>query len=124
MTSLLSSAVHLLGIVAFSAAMLLAMLVLRNPFIPRWLKNEAVAQGVAFVLTAALCVASGNAGNALIAANVHYAIATLLIAAVLVFSIYGFWKLFAVGERLRRADEGRSPFARDRQAPMLLEHTV
>jgi len=115
MSSFLSAAVPLLSIVALSAVTLLAMLVMRNPSSPSWLKSEGVAQGAGFVLTTGYYMAVGSASDALIAANIHYLLVVVLIAAVLVYSTYALWTLFAVGKRLKRADEGLSPFARERQ---------
>jgi hypothetical protein len=115
MAHLLSTIFPLLGVAALPAIVLLAMLVLRNPFSPNWLKGEGVAQGIGLALTAGFCVAVGVASDALVAASIHYLLAFVLIIAVLVLSTYGLWTLFAVGKRLKCADEGLSPFARERQ---------
>jgi NhaP-type Na+/H+ or K+/H+ antiporter len=124
MAPFLSAGIQLLGIVAVSAAVLLTMLVLRNPFSPRWLKSEGVAQGAAFVLTACFFVGVGFASDALIAVKFHYLLVVALIAAVVILSTYGLWTLFAVGKRLKRADEGLSPFSRDRQPHLSVAHAA
>jgi hypothetical protein len=52
----------------------------------------------------------------LVAAGLDAATAAAAVVAVIAASIVLFRKAFRVGERLRRADEGRSPFERLRDA--------
>jgi hypothetical protein len=95
------------------------MLLLRNPVGPNWLKSEFIAQAAALVLTAGACLAIPNAVAGLIDADIHYGIAIVLTCAVLAASIYILWKASNIRERLKRAESGRSPFARERPQPEL-----
>ena len=113
MTFLVLAAINMLGLVAFSGAVLLTMLLLRNPVGPNWLKSEFIAQAAALVLTAGACLAIPNAVAGLIDANIHYGIAIVLTCAVLAASIFVLWKAFDIGERLKRTEPGRSPYARE-----------
>jgi hypothetical protein len=123
--SFIGAAINLLGLVGISAATLLAGLMLRDPFVPGWLKSEAVAVAAGLVLTAGAMMAIGFALAGLIAANIHYSVAVLVVSLVLAASPYVLWKAFNVGERLARADAGQSPFARigksETQAVLLLK---
>ena len=116
-TSLFAAAVELSSVVAVTAATLLVALILRNPHLPRWLDNEAVAYGAGLLLTAAAFFTVANAAASLTAAKVHYGVATIVIAGVLAGSAYLFWKVFDIGDRLARAEAGQSPFARRQTAP-------
>lgn len=116
-TSLFPAAASLLGLVAISAVILLAALVLRHPHLPGWLDNEAVAQGASLVLTAGAFIAVTSAAAGFTRANIHYGIAAVVIAGVLAGSAYVFWKVFDIGHRLARADAGEPPFARRSKAP-------
>jgi hypothetical protein len=113
MTFPVLAAINMFGLVAFSGAMLLTMLLLRNPVGPNWFKSEFIAQAAALVLTAGACLAISNTVAGLIGANIHYGIAIVLTCAVLAASIYVLWKAFDIGERLKRTESGRSPFARE-----------
>ena len=127
MASLVSAAINLLGLVAISGAVLLTALVLRNPLGPNWLRSEGVAQAAGLVLTAGVCLAIANAIAELVDANIHYSVAVILTGAVVAASNYILWKAFNIGERLKRTESGRSPFAREwpqPQAPAALEQSA
>jgi hypothetical protein len=129
MASLVSAAINMFGLVAISGAVLLTMFVLRNPLGPNWLRSEFIAQAAALVLTAGACLGIPNAVMGLTDANMHYGVAVILTSAVFAASSYILWRAFNIGERLKRAESGRSPFAYERpqlesQAAVALEQSV
>jgi len=117
-TSLFSAAVNLAGLIGVSAATLLTALILRNPFLPRWLQNEATAHAASLVLTAGAFFAVMNAATGLAESNIHYGIISIIVAGVAAGSTYALWKAFDIGERLARADAGQSPFAHRQKVPV------
>lgn len=110
MTSLLSAAAGAVGLVAVSGAVLLTGVVLRNPFTPRWLRNDAVAQAAGLLLSAAVLAAVSHAIGFFVAANISTPVIVVLTGTVPAASAYAFWKLFGIGERLARTESGQSPF--------------
>lgn len=113
---------ELVGLVAVSGAILLTALVLRNPLGPQILQTDFAAQTAGLVLTAAVLVAAVYAHQELVAAGLDAAAAAAAVVAVIAASVVLFWKAFRVGERLRRADEGRSPFERLRDTARSEQH--
>ena len=120
MSQLVAAVIPLFSLVAVAGAVLATGLVLRHPHLPAWLRSEGVAQGAGLALTAAVCVAVGHAGSALIDARIHYVVATGVVLAVLAASTVVLWKLFGLSARLARADAGQSPFHTDRLPPQPL----
>jgi hypothetical protein len=101
---------ELVGLVAVSGAILLIGLILRNPLGPQILQTDFAAQTAGLVLTAGVLVATVHAHQGFVAAGLEATTAAALVTAVMAVSAIVFWKGFRVGERLKRADEGRSPF--------------
>ena len=119
-------AISFFGLFAVSGAVLLIMLVLRDPHAPRALQSEGVAQGAAFVLTVLITVAVTYAANTFIALKIPYVAVMTLIAVVLAASSYLLWMVFGIGKRLQQAEQGLSSFARERrnavpQVPAILK---
>lgn len=107
-------AISFFGLFAVSGAVLLIMLVLRDPHATRALQNEGVAQGAAFVLTVLITMAAAYAANTFIALKIPYVAVLTVIAAILAASSWLLWRAFGIGKRLQQAEQGRSPFARER----------
>lgn len=103
---------ELVGLVAVSGAILLTGLILRNPLGPQILQTDFAAQTAGLVLTAAILAIAVYAHQGFVATGLDAATAAAAVTAVIGLSIVLFWKAFRVGERLKRADEGRSPFGR------------
>lgn len=112
MTSLLDFLPGLVSVVAVVAGLLSMMLVLRNPLSPRWLRSELAAQGLSIAFVALFSFAVGRALTDMITMNVPLLFASLVTLGVLFVSGTLFWSAFRIGERLRRADAGHSPFER------------
>jgi hypothetical protein len=107
---------ELVGLVAVSGAILLTGLILRNPLGPQILQTDFAAQSAGLVLTAAVLVLAIYAHQGFVAAGLDATAAAAAVVGVIAASVTLFWKAFRVGERLKRADEGRSPFGRLRDA--------
>ena len=107
---------ELVGLVAVSGAILLTGLILRNPLGPQILQTDLAAQSAALVLTAAVLVAAVYAHQGFVAAGLDATAAAAAVVAVIAASVVLFWKALRVGERLKRADQGGSPFERRRDA--------
>jgi len=100
------------SLVAYAAAILLAGLVLRNPKAPTWLRVEFAAQMASLVLVALLMVIVVYAMQGFLSAGLNYPEALFAIVATPIVARYLVWKTFRIGERLKAADAGRSPFER------------
>ena len=112
MNTLLPLADEFVGLIVVCGATLLTGLVMRNPHAPQLLRREFAAQAASLVLTAMLLFFVAYAYQGFIAVGLGPIIAALAVAGVLTVSTLVFWKVLRVGERLRRADSGRSPFER------------
>lgn len=110
MTLLLNLLAELAGLVATVGAVLAASLVLRNPHSPAWTKTESVAQATSFVLVTMFAGVLAWATAGMIGAGLHFTYAALIAPAIVAGSGCLLWLAFGIGERLRRADAGRSPF--------------
>ena len=97
-------------VVALVAAILFTGLAFRNPLRAQWLHRDSAATGAALAISAAVCFGAGYMIAGSIAAG--WSVATALILTITVFlgSGYVIWRVFKIGERLRRADAGQSPF--------------
>lgn len=102
------------GLALTTALVLLAMVGLRNPHNPAWLRSEEAAHAASFVLVVLISMVFAWAVTGLTEAGLRIAAAMPIALAVIVISGAVLWFAFNVGERLRRADAGRSPFARIR----------
>ncbi|MEC9369163.1 MAG: hypothetical protein VX871_10790 [Pseudomonadota bacterium] len=111
MTSVAIAWLELASVVAVAWLILLIILVARHPAAPRWLKSEAAAQSIAFVLIAAISISLTVAMNGVSALGFTFysafAALTALFGAALVLG----WIVAGMSARLRRADNGQSPFA-------------
>lgn len=118
-TSLLTAAPGAVGLVAVPGAVLLAGLILRNPFAPRWLSNDAMGQAAGLLLSAAVLAAVSHAIDSFVAAGLSKAAIAVLLVAIPTASVYAFWKAFDIGKRLARAESGQSPFGHDSRTAAL-----
>lgn len=86
------------------------VLFFRSPHRPRWLRTELmeIVTANSFVLALTFGIAAELSGLVAGGANAFLAIA--LTAAIVLGSAFAIWRIFGVGERLRRADAGESPF--------------
>lgn len=100
------------GLGAGISLFLLAVLALRNPHNPNWVQGEAFSQLACFLLTAGLSSTVAVAVNEFHTAGMSVVVAMAASVAVIFVAIFLFCTLFHFGERLRRADAGRSPFER------------
>lgn len=100
------------GLGAGISLFLLAVLALRNPHTPNWVQGEAFSQLACFLLTAGLASTVAVAVNEFHTAGMSVVVAIGTTAVVIFVTIFLICTLFQFGERLRRADAGRSPFER------------
>lgn len=100
------------GLGAGIALFLLAVLALRNPHNPDWVQGEAFSQLACFLLTAGLAATIAAGVNEFHTAGLSVPAAMAASAVVIGVAIFLICTLFRFGERLRRADAGRSPFER------------
>jgi hypothetical protein len=110
MNTLLLLGDGLIGLVAVAVATLLTALLLRNPLGPKWLRSEGAGMAASLGITTAVVIASAYAVQSFVDAGLHHIEAAIGTVGVLVASLLVSWKIFHVGERLRHADAGRSPF--------------
>ena len=111
MHSVLLTLGSLVWLVVATASVLLCALLLRHPRAPHWTRSEGVAVAASLLLTAELCIAVMQAIDAMSAVKMHYALSGLVIFVTFIVSLRACWWALQVGERLRLADEGYSPFA-------------
>ncbi|MGJ3259540.1 MAG: hypothetical protein ACFE0S_08045 [Rhodospirillales bacterium] len=109
--SFIMHAVPALAAVAASVALyILVVLVMRNPRMPAWVHGEAAAQAVALVMTIGLVVGFAAAAQMLILSGIHVAVAVAATTAAIIGAAFAICHFFHIGERLRNADRGQSPF--------------
>jgi hypothetical protein len=113
MEPLVGIAVIVAGLVATTALLVLGVMVLRHPRLPAWLQTEGAAQAACFLLTTVLAgaVSAGIGGLVHLDVPINAYGAAALTVGVMLATAYLIGVLGHVGERLRRADAGGSPFA-------------
>ena len=97
-------------VVAVVAAILFIGVAYRNPFRPQWMYRDSASTAAALAISSAVCFGAGYMIAGSIAAGLGVATAIGLTVALFLGSAYVIWRVFEVGERLRRADAGQSPF--------------
>ena len=97
-------------VVAIVAAILFAGVAYRNPFRPRWMDRDWASTAAALAISSAVCFGAGYMIAGSISAGLGVPTAVGLTVALFLAAGYVIWRLFDVGERLRRADAGQSPF--------------
>ena len=97
-------------VVAIVAAILFTGVAYRNPSRPRWMYRDSASTAASLAISAAVCFGAGYMIAGGIAAGLGVATAIGLTIAVFLGAGIVIWRLFDVGERLRRADAGQSPF--------------
>jgi len=97
-------------VVAIVAAILFVGVAYRNPFRPRWMYRDSASTAAALAISSAVCFGAGYMIAGSIAAGLGVATAIGLTVVVFLGSGFAIWRVFEIGERLRRADAGQSPF--------------
>jgi hypothetical protein len=97
-------------VVAIVGAILFTGLVFRNPFRSKWLQRESMSVAAALGIAAAVCFGAGTMIAGAVAAGFGVAAAIVLTIAAFGGAGYAIVRGFHIGERLRRADAGQSPF--------------
>ena len=110
MNLFLTQSVELAGLVAAIGAIMFAILSMRNPFAPRWMRTDVAAEAASLALVGVISLAVAFALKGLIAAGLNFFGAAGVIFGIIVVATVLLWTIFRVGERLKRADHGRSPF--------------
>jgi hypothetical protein len=105
------------ALVAVVAAILLTILVFRDPFRPAWLRSRLAVEVAAVLIAAVFAIALGAQMSGLIAAGLTPLSALAIAPTITLVAAVGFWRLFDCGERLRRADAGRPAFGRPGDKP-------
>lgn len=96
---------------AIAGAIQLVTLAFRNPFRPDWLRRDWVGSAAAIAIAAAISLGLGVMVTGVLAAGFGAGAAVAFTLAIGFAAAYAIWRGFGVGERLRRADAGQSPFA-------------
>lgn len=98
------------AVVAIVAAILFTGVAYRNPFRPRWMYRDSASTAASLAISSAVCFGAGYMISGSISAGLGVATAIGLTVALFLGAGYVIWRLFDIGERLRRADAGQSPF--------------
>lgn len=101
---------EIVAVVATIGLVLLLLLVFRNPLRPAWLKKGGAEAAAATAIVAMLSFSMAFLIAGLARAGVDALVAMAFAIALAGGAWWGLWRLFAIGERLRRADAGQSPF--------------
>jgi len=101
---------ELAGLVAAVGATLFTALVLRNPRNPKWLKTELASQAASLCLVAVFAFAVASAMRGMTAIGFDVMVAAAITLSVIALAAASLWLAFGMGNRLRRADSGQSPF--------------
>ncbi|MEX0693117.1 MAG: hypothetical protein WD075_01605 [Rhodospirillales bacterium] len=112
MMSIITMLTTTIGITLAVAAFLLAVLALRNPHNPSWVFGEAFSQLTALLMTTGISAALAVAVESFYSVGMNVATALCVTAGIAVVTGAILYALFDIGERMRRADAGRSTFER------------
>jgi hypothetical protein len=95
---------------AIVGAILFTGLVFRNPFRSKWLQRDLMSVAAALGIAAAVCFGAGTMIAGAVAAG--FGVAAAIVMTIVAFGVAGYAIVrgFDIGERLRRADTGQSPF--------------
>jgi drug/metabolite transporter (DMT)-like permease len=110
MSSIIQILPEVAVVVALVGAILFTGLAFRNPLRARWLQRDSASTGAALAISSAVCFGAGYMIAGSIAAGLGVAMAIGLTVAIFLGSGFAIWRIFEIGERLRRADAGQSPF--------------
>ncbi|HUE47445.1 MAG TPA: hypothetical protein VMO81_14450 [Aestuariivirgaceae bacterium] len=110
MSSIIQILPEVAVVVALVGVILFTGLAFRNPLRAPWLKRDSASTGAALAISSAVCFGAGYLIAGSIAAGLGVAMAIGLTVAVFLGSGFVIWRVFEIGERLRRADAGQSPF--------------
>ena len=106
--------VHILpevaAVIAIVGAILFTGLAFRNPLRPKWLQRDSMSVAAALGIAAAVCFGAGYMIAGAVAAGFGVATAIGMTVAAFGGAGYAIVRGFHIGERLRRADAGQSPF--------------
>lgn len=97
-------------VVLIVGAILFTGLAFRNPFRSAWLRRDMMSVAAALAISGAVCFGTGYMVSGAIAAGFDVGTALALTLAVFIVAGYAIVRFFDIGERLRRADAGQSPF--------------
>lgn len=110
MSSIIQILPEVAVVVALVGTILFTGLAFRNPLRASWLHRDSASTAAALAISSAVCFGAGYMIAGSIAAGLGVATAIGLTIAAFLGSGYVMWRFFDVGERLRRADAGQSPF--------------
>jgi hypothetical protein len=116
MLYLLAALGETITLVAVVTAIVFCVLGFRNPFRPAWMKRAGIDNLAAMGIAAALAFVIGFEISGLAAAGLPAAYAMAFTIALVIGTAFAVIRLLGVGERLRRADAGESPFYGIREA--------
>lgn len=110
MLYLLAALGETITLVAVVAGIIFCVLAFRNPFRSAWMKRGGIDNLAATGIATALAFAVGFQISGLVAAGLPAVYAMGFTVALILVTAFLVIRLFGVGERLRRADAGESPF--------------
>ena len=99
-------------VVVIIGATLFMVLAFRNPLRSKWLRGDTTATAASLVIAAAACFGIGNMISGAVSAGFGAATALVITLAICAGAGYALMRGLQIGERLRRADAGESPFYR------------
>jgi hypothetical protein len=111
MQTILSLAVEFALVAITVSVIQFLVLVFRNPRRPQWLWSSFIESAAVICIVMGITVAVAILASGLIGAGLNV-FASLVVSALVPITVaFGNWRAFQVGERLRRAEAGASPFA-------------
>ena len=110
MRSLLQILPEMAVVVAIVCAILFIVLAFRDPFRPNWLRWNSMAVAASLLVAVAVSFGFGVLVSGSVAAGFDAGSAILLSIAVAGGAGYAIARGVGMGERLRRCDDGQSPF--------------
>jgi hypothetical protein len=111
MQSILSLTVEFALVAITVSAIQFLVLLFRNPRRPQWLRGSIIESAAVICIVMGITVAVAILASGLIGAGLNVFVSLVVSAIVPLAVAFGNWRLFQVGERLRHAETGASPFA-------------
>jgi drug/metabolite transporter (DMT)-like permease len=110
MQTILSLAVEFVLVAIAVSNIQLLVLVFRNPLRPEWLRHSFVESTAVICIVMGITLSIAILASGLIASGMNVFVSLVLSTTWPFVVAIANWRVFRIGERLRRADMGASPF--------------
>jgi len=111
MQSILSLAVEFILVAITVSVIQFLVLVFRNPRRSQWLRHSFIESSAVICIVMGVTLSVAILASGLIGAGLNVFVSLVVSALVPITVAFGNWRVFQVGERLRCAEAGESPFA-------------